>query len=120
MRKLGVGLALAGALCALQRPFREYTSIEGYDVVPLPPDWQDRSEWVFARLMYPPGEGGKICRSAGGVARLIGKDAGMATIANKLFAAMEARAATIPEPSTSALLVTGLIGTLAYAWRKRK
>jgi hypothetical protein len=53
LRKLGVGLALAGALCALQRPFREYTSIEGYDVVPLPPDWQDKSEWVFARLMYP-------------------------------------------------------------------
>ena len=27
---------------------------------------------------------------------------------------------SIPEPSTLALLVTGLIGLLAYAWRKRK
>ena len=28
--------------------------------------------------------------------------------------------ATIPEPGTSALLATGLIGLLCYAWRKRK
>ncbi len=27
---------------------------------------------------------------------------------------------TIPEPSTFALLATGLVGVLAYAWRKRK
>ncbi|MBU4273117.1 MAG: PEP-CTERM sorting domain-containing protein [Planctomycetes bacterium] len=26
----------------------------------------------------------------------------------------------IPEPSTLALLATGLIGLLCYAWRKRK
>ena len=26
----------------------------------------------------------------------------------------------VPEPSTFALLATGLIGLLAYAWRKRK
>jgi hypothetical protein len=25
-----------------------------------------------------------------------------------------------PEPSTLALLATGLVGLLAYAWRKRK
>jgi len=28
--------------------------------------------------------------------------------------------ATIPEPSTLALLAGGLVGLLAYAWRKRK
>ena len=27
---------------------------------------------------------------------------------------------TVPEPSTLALFATGLIGLLAYAWRKRK
>ena len=29
-------------------------------------------------------------------------------------------ASTVPEPSTLALLATGLLGLLAYAWRKRK
>ncbi len=33
-------------------PFREYPGWEHYDL-PLPPDWQEKSEWVFARLMYP-------------------------------------------------------------------
>ena len=27
---------------------------------------------------------------------------------------------TVPEPGTIVLLITGLIGLLAYAWRKRK
>ncbi|MGD0500892.1 MAG: DUF4159 domain-containing protein [Bryobacteraceae bacterium] len=53
LRRLGIGLALAGALGALQLPFRQYPSIERYDAVPLPPDWQDKAEWIFARLMYP-------------------------------------------------------------------
>ena len=29
-------------------------------------------------------------------------------------------AVTVPEPSTLALLVAGLLGALAYVWRKRK
>jgi len=27
--------------------------MEPYDNIPLPPDWQEKTEWVFARLMYP-------------------------------------------------------------------
>jgi len=45
-------LAILGALHA-QRPFREFPGRE-YEDFPLPPDWQEKTEWVFARLMYPP------------------------------------------------------------------
>lgn len=47
------GVALATALYAFQRPFRVYPSMEPYDDIPLPPDWQQKTEWIFARLMYP-------------------------------------------------------------------
>ena len=40
-----------------QRPFREYPGWE-YNDFPLPPDWRQPGEWVFARLMYPPIGGG--------------------------------------------------------------
>jgi hypothetical protein len=40
-------------LHAAQRPFRVYTSLERQDNVALPPDWQEETEWVFGRLMYP-------------------------------------------------------------------
>ena len=50
---LGGGLVLIGAMYAFQRPFRVYPSMEPYDNVPLPPDYQEKTEWVFARLMYP-------------------------------------------------------------------
>jgi hypothetical protein len=40
-------------LFAVQRPFRVYPSMEPYDNVQLPPDYQERTEWIFARLMYP-------------------------------------------------------------------
>jgi hypothetical protein len=50
---LCAGLALAGVVCAFQRPFRVYVSIERYDDIPLPPDYQNQAEWVFGRLMYP-------------------------------------------------------------------
>jgi hypothetical protein len=46
------GLTLVTALFAFQRPFRQYPGVEYYDF-PLPPDWQQPAEWVFARLMYP-------------------------------------------------------------------
>jgi hypothetical protein len=46
-------LVLVGAMYA-QRAFREYPSVE-YGYMPVPPDAQQRAEWTFARLMYPPG-----------------------------------------------------------------
>jgi len=48
----GSCLLLSG-LCAWQKPFREYPGVE-YSNFPKPPDWQDKGEWTFARLMYPP------------------------------------------------------------------
>jgi hypothetical protein len=50
---LGLGL---GALHAFQRPFRQYPGIE-YDDFPLPTDYNQPSEWTFARLMYPQAAG---------------------------------------------------------------
>lgn len=44
---------LIGGVYAFERPFRVYPSLEAYDDVPLPPDWGEKTEWVFARLMYP-------------------------------------------------------------------
>ena len=50
-------LLMFSGLFAFQNPFREYPGFE-YENFPLPPDYQDKSEWVFARLMYPPTRGG--------------------------------------------------------------
>jgi hypothetical protein len=49
----GCGMALIGALYGFQKPFRQYTSFERYDNIAMPTDWQDKTEWVYARLMYP-------------------------------------------------------------------
>ncbi len=51
-------LAFVSAFAWQLRPFREYPGIE-YEAFPLPPDYQEKTEWVFARLMYPafPGVG---------------------------------------------------------------
>jgi hypothetical protein len=46
-------LALMGGLHGFQNPFRQYRSFEPYDNIRLPDDWQEKTEWVFARLMYP-------------------------------------------------------------------
>jgi len=46
-------LLLLAALCAFQKPFRVYPSLEPYDDVALPSDYQQPAEWIFARLMYP-------------------------------------------------------------------
>ena len=41
-----------GVVCA-QIAFREYPGVE-YNDFPLPPDYQEKTEFVFGRLMYPP------------------------------------------------------------------
>ena len=57
---------LAGSLCAFQRPFREFPGVEyQLGTIPLPPDWQQKAEWTFARLMYPPAPGGRYGRGYG-------------------------------------------------------
>jgi hypothetical protein len=51
-QSLAVLLGTGALLYGLQQPFREYPGVE-YENFPLPPDWQEKAEWVFARLMYP-------------------------------------------------------------------
>jgi hypothetical protein len=60
-------IAGMGALYAFQHPFREYPGVE-YNDFPLPPDYQEKTEWVFARLMYPPAPGARYSRFFGGTA----------------------------------------------------
>ena len=49
------GLVLLCCLwLAFQRPFRVYPSMERYDDIPLPPDFQEKTEWVFAPPDVPP------------------------------------------------------------------
>jgi len=60
LRRFGIAAACAltclSALFAFQRPFRELPGIEHrLGEIPLPPDYQEKTEWAFARLMFPPG-----------------------------------------------------------------
>jgi hypothetical protein len=43
-----------GAVAAFQRPFRQFPGVE-YFSFELTPDWQEKTEFAFARLMFPPG-----------------------------------------------------------------
>jgi hypothetical protein len=65
------GVVFLGALFA-QRPFREYPGVE-YSNFPIPKDWQEKTEWVYARLMYPP-MAGVHGRGRGGFGRFRGMD----------------------------------------------
>jgi hypothetical protein len=47
-----IGAALLVCTLYAQRPFRQYPAWEYYNF-PLPEDWNQAGEWVFARLMYP-------------------------------------------------------------------
>src|SRR5207248_7592801 len=51
--RFGSALLALTSLFAIQKPFRVYTSLEPYDKVPMPSDWQEKTEWVSARLLYP-------------------------------------------------------------------
>jgi hypothetical protein len=49
------GLAFLGGVSAFQnfhKPWREYPGTE-YNSFPTPPDYRERTEFVFARMMYP-------------------------------------------------------------------
>jgi hypothetical protein len=63
----GTGVALIGTLSAFQLPFREFPGVE-YRLgdIPLPADWQEKTEWAFARLMYPPAPRNLYGRGYGG------------------------------------------------------
>ncbi len=50
--RVGGPVALLATLYAA-KDFRVYPSLEPYDDVDIPPDYQEKTEWVFARLMYP-------------------------------------------------------------------
>src|SRR6266568_7671745 len=54
LRWVGCAVTLLGVVYAFQRPFRQYPGVE-YRSFQLTPDWQEKTEWAFARLMFPPG-----------------------------------------------------------------
>jgi hypothetical protein len=47
-------LACLGTLYAFQKPFRQYPGVE-YSSFETPPDYQEKTEFAFARLMFPGG-----------------------------------------------------------------
>jgi hypothetical protein len=44
---------VAGAVLAFQRPFRQFQGVE-YEEFELPENYQEKTEFAFARLMFPP------------------------------------------------------------------
>jgi len=58
----GAGMLTVLTALHAQKPFREYPAIE-YSDFPLPPDYNQPSEFVFARLMYPPAPTAQFDRS---------------------------------------------------------
>src|SRR5882724_9467184 len=53
-RRVGAAVvACAGMLAAFQTPWREYPAIE-HNNYPVPEDYAQITDFVFARLMYPP------------------------------------------------------------------
>jgi hypothetical protein len=62
------------AVTEVHLPFREYPGVE-YNDFPLPPDYQEKTEFAFARLMYPPAPTARFDRSGsrrGGTAWKLG------------------------------------------------
>ena len=55
-RYMIAAVAFAGVLFAFQRPFREFGGVEySPGEIPIPVDAAARTEWTFARLMFPGG-----------------------------------------------------------------
>jgi hypothetical protein len=67
----GSVLALLGTAFAWESKPRAWREYPGQDNIEIPPDYQEKTEWCFARLMYPPyagavhGRGGYGRRFAG-------------------------------------------------------
>jgi len=63
---LAAGVVAFGSLFAFQLPFREFPGVE-YRVgdIALPLDHSEKTEWAFARLMYPPAPRGRFGRGYG-------------------------------------------------------
>ncbi|HEY1495127.1 MAG TPA: DUF4159 domain-containing protein [Candidatus Solibacter sp.] len=63
---LAASLVAFGTLFAFQLPFREFPGVE-YRVgdIALPSDHSEKTEWAFARLMYPPAPRGRFGRGYG-------------------------------------------------------
>ena len=55
----------AAAILVAQMPFREYESLEPYDIVELPADWKVPGEFVFGRLMFPAHPHARFARMRG-------------------------------------------------------
>jgi hypothetical protein len=52
----GIAVSILGSLFAFQRPFRQFPGVEySIGTIPLPADYQEKTEWAFARLMFPGG-----------------------------------------------------------------
>src|SRR5215472_3044001 len=50
------GLSVIASLYAFQQPFHEFPGVEySPGEIPLAPDYQEKTEWAFARLMFPGG-----------------------------------------------------------------
>jgi hypothetical protein len=56
IQRVVCGMACLSAVYAFQRPFREMPGIEyRLGEISLPTDYLEKTEWAFARLMFPPG-----------------------------------------------------------------
>ena len=53
---LAGSLLFFGTMYAFQKPFKEFSGTEyRMGTIPLPPDWNEKADFVFARLMFPGG-----------------------------------------------------------------
>jgi hypothetical protein len=63
---IAAGVGAVATLAAFQLPFREFPGVE-YRIgdIALPADSMEKTEWTFARLMYPPAPRGRFGRGYG-------------------------------------------------------